>query len=151
MKYLTFCILALCSFTQVSGQVDYSDAQHEDPLYRLENKEFKGSVILTLDTLIQENYYKHLIKNKKDEGIEGYRIRIFSDNGHGAKEAQTKVKANFLSQYPDINTHNRYEGSYYKIYVGDFRTKREAMKMLETIKKNFPDAFIVEDKIIIEE
>ncbi|MDA3821428.1 MAG: SPOR domain-containing protein, partial [Bacteroidales bacterium] len=102
-------------------------------------------------TLIQYNYYKHIVQNSKDIGVEGYRIRIFSDIGHGAKERQQRIRAKFLSLYPEIQTYPPYEGSYYKIYVGDFRTKRDALKVLEIIIKDFPDAFIVEDKIVIEE
>ena len=122
-----------------------------DPLSRLQQMEISGDVIITLDSLILENYNKHLIQNSRNRGVSGYRIRIFSDNGHGAKEQQKRVRADFLSLHPDIETYYRYEGSYYKIYVGDFRTRREALKVLNRISGDFHDAFIVEDNIVIED
>lgn len=133
------------------GQKTYTSARSVDALTSLKQKELTGGVVLSLDTLIVENYNKHLIQNSKNRGIEGYRIRIFSDNGQGANESQKRVKARFLSLFPDIHIYDRYEGSYYKIYVGDFRTKRDALKILETIKRRFPDAFIIDNRIIIEE
>lgn len=126
-------------------------AQPKDAMERLENKELEGIIMLQMDSLILENYNKHLVQNNKNRGVSGYRIRIFSDNGMGAKEDQKRVRAEFLSLFPGIPTYYPYEGSYYKIYVGDFRTKRDALKILDKIRRKFPDAFIVEDSIIIEE
>lgn len=147
MRFIVLIAVILTVGTAVAGQ----SRKSTDALGRLQQKEMSGDVILTLDPLILENYNKHLVQNSKNRGVEGFRIRIFSDNGQGAKEHQKRVRAKFLSLHPEIQTYNRYEGSFYKIYVGDFRTKRDALRILSTIKEDFPDAFIVEDNIIIEE
>ena len=147
MRFIITGTILLFTSILVSGQ----GGSAYDPLGRLRVREMSGNITMTIDSLIVENYNKHLIQNRKNIGVEGYRIRIFSDNGHGALESQKRVKANFLSLYPEIPTYNKYEGSYYKIYIGDFRTKRDALKTLDAIRRNFPDAFIVEDKIVIEE
>lgn len=147
MRFIVLIAIILTAGTAVAGQ----SSNAADALSRLQQKEMSGVIILTLDPHIQANYNKHLVQNSRNRGIAGYRIRIFSDNGQGAKEHQKRVRANFLSLYSEIPTYSRYEGSYYKIYVGDFRTKRDALKVLGTIKKNFPDAFIVDDNIVIEE
>lgn len=147
MRFIVLITIMLTAGTAVAGQ----SSNAADALSRLQQKEISGDIILTLDPLIQENYNKHLVQNSRNRGIAGFRIRIFSDNGRGAKEHQMRVMASFLSLHPGIPTYNRYEGSFYKIYVGDFRTKRDALKILGTIKKDFPDAFIVDDNIVIEE
>ncbi len=147
MRFIIFIAIILTVNPTVAGQ----GRREADPLSRLRQMEMTGDVVITMDSLILENYNKHLIQNSRNRGISGYRIRIFSDNGHGAKEHQRRVKASFLSTYPDIKTYDRYEGSYYKIYVGDFRTRREALKVLNRIKSDFHDAFIVEDNIVIED
>lgn len=144
---IVFISFSLLSYAQ-SGRSNYKS---NDALERIKHKEVDGKVSIWLDSLVEENYNKHLVQNKKQSGVRGYRIRIFSDNGYGAKENQRRARAQFLSLFPDIPTYYPYEGSYYKIYVGDFRTKRDALKELEKIRKEFPDAFIVEDNIIIED
>ncbi len=149
--YTLLSILSIFYSTCVSGQSYSYSGDAMDAYNRLKQKELTGEVIITMDSLVLNNYNKHLVYNGKHRGVEGYRIRIFSDNGYGAKEKQLRVRANFLSLYPEIKTYSRYEGSYYKIYVGDFRTKRDALKILNMIKKKFPDGFIVEDTIEIEE
>jgi hypothetical protein len=147
MKFLILFIMMIPGSFTATGQSGHT----HDPVNRLKQKEINGTVILEMDSLIFDNYRKHLIQNSRNRGVEGYRIRIFSDNGHGAKENQMRVRASFLSLFPEIPTYYRYEGSYYKIYVGDFRTKRDALKTLAVISKDFPDAFIVEDKIVLKD
>ncbi len=134
------------SYSQRSGKT----VRQADVLESLKEKEANGRMSIYLDTLLEENYKKHLVKNSQTMGIAGYRIRIFSDNGRGAKDNQKRTRANFLSLFTHVDAYSRYEGSYYKIYVGDFRTKSEAIVLLNRIKRDFPDAFVVEDNIEIE-
>lgn len=147
IKVIFLSFVLVMARLMVCGQ----EVDAEDALGRLQQKEFSGKVNIILDSLILENYNKHLVSNSRNRGVEGFRIRIFSDNGQGAKDNQLRVSARFLSLFPDIPVYYRYEGSYYKIYIGDFRTKRDALKGLNMIRKKFPDAFIVEDKITIRE
>ncbi len=105
-------------------------------------------VKLEMDTLLVSNYYKLLNSNKSSSGIPGYRIRIFSESGVGAKEEQQRVKARFLTLYPEIDAYNRYDEPFFKIYVGDCRTRSEALKLIDRIERNFPNTFIVDDFIV---
>jgi hypothetical protein len=152
MKLKVFTILLLLahcifSYSQGGGRT----VRQNDVFESLKDKEGNGQMTITLDSLLEENYKKHMVKNSQNMGIAGYRIRIFSDNGRGAKDKQKRTRVNFLSLFRDVDAYPKYEGSYYKVYVGDFRTKSQAILCLERIKKEFPDAFVVEDNIVIEE
>ena len=152
MKLKVFTILFLLTHCISSySQKGSRAARQDDVLESLKEKEAKGQMTIYLDTLLEANYNKHLVKNSQTIGIAGYRIRIFSDSGRGAKDRQKRVRASFLSHFPDVDAYSRYEGSYYKIYVGDFRSKNKAILLLKRVKKEFPDAFIVEDNIVIDE
>lgn len=152
MKLKVFFILfALFTSLSAFAQRGRTQVRQDDVLQSLRTKEVTGQVSIYLDSLLEENYKKHLVSNSKNQGIAGFRVRIFSDTGRGAKDNQKRVRAQFLSLYTDVDAYSRYEGSYYKIYVGDYRTKNEAILLLERIRKNFPDAFVVEDNIVIEE
>lgn len=152
MNVRVISILCILSMGVSSyAQSRRTQVRQNDVLESLREKGDNGQVSIYLDSLLEENYNKHLVSNSKTRGIAGYRVRIFSDTGRGAKDNQKRVRASFLSLYPDIDTYSMYEGSYFKIYVGDYRTKNEAVLLLERIKENFPDAFVVEDNIVIEE
>ena len=65
----------------------------------------------------------------------------------GAKQEQQKVRARFLSLYPGLDAYNRYDEPYFKVYVGDCRTKSEALKLKDMIEGNFPNSFVMPSEI----
>ena len=89
----------------------------------------------------------HIEKNTKINGIAGYRIEIFFSPENDAFEKAKQKKIEFLSLYPNITVHIKYDAPYFRVRVGDFRTKNEALKLYTKIKRNYPVAFIVADNI----
>ena len=53
----------------------------------------------------------------------------------------------FESKYHDVKAYRTYANPYFKVTVGDFRTKSEAMDLLSRIKREFPTAFVVKESI----
>lgn len=88
----------------------------------------------------------HLAANP-ERGLSGYRIRIFFDNKQTARAESEVVLKKFESLYHDVVAYRTYANPYFKVTVGDFRTKSEAMAHLDGIKKNFPSAFVVKENI----
>jgi hypothetical protein len=107
----------------------------------------RDRVNIEVDSLLMANYDKLIARNMKSSGVPGYRIRIYSESGIGAKKEQQQVRARFLSLYPGLDAYNRYDEPYFKIFVGDCRTRSEALQLLDRIEKNFPNSFIREDYI----
>lgn len=124
--------------------------KHPDPYQQFKEAGERGEVHLETDSLLEANYYKLRLQNSQQKGVPGYRIRIFSDSGLGAKEEQQKVRARFLTLFPDIDAYNKYDEPYFKVYVGDCRTQSEALKLYDRIKESFPNAIRVDDNINIQ-
>ncbi len=76
--------------------------------------------------------------------LKGYRIQIFSGT---KKQPARQIRGRFIQQYKYVNAHEIYQQPYYKIRVGDFVTKLEALKFLKEISPQFPNSFIVQDDI----
>ena len=143
-------ILLLISLLCSAGMIWAQGGQHGNQVDILQDllEESSGDQIhITVDSLLVANYNKLISKNMKSSGISGYRIRIYSESGIGANQDQQPVRARFLSLYPGIDAYNRYDEPYFKIFVGDCRTRSEALKLLDMIEKNFPNSFIREDYI----
>ncbi|OFY93877.1 MAG: hypothetical protein A3K10_02810 [Bacteroidetes bacterium RIFCSPLOWO2_12_FULL_31_6] len=85
---------------------------------------------------------------KSSYTLSGYRIQIFSDN---KKQPARDEKAKFLSLYTSVKAHEVYQQPFFKIRVGDFRTKLEAYKFQKEIQLQFPNCFIVKDEIEVEQ
>lgn len=145
-RSLLFIVCFSFSLTLVMAQGDQTGTQG-DVLQTLLEGGSDDQVTVELDSQLVSNYNKLIAKNMKSSGIPGYRIRIYSESGIGAKKDQQQVRARFLSLYPGLDAYNRYDEPFFKVYVGDCRTKSEALKLNDIIKKDFPNPIIVPDFI----
>ena len=141
-----FLVIMLCSAGLLQAQGVQGGPQG-DILRELLEEGPGDRVYIEMDSLIMENYDKLISRNMQSSGVPGYRIRIYSKSGIGAKQEQQQVRAKFLSLYPGIDAYNRYDEPYFKIYVGDCRTKSDALKLQDRIRREFPNSFITEDQI----
>lgn len=79
--------------------------------------------------------------------LSGYRVRIFFDNKQTARVESEETLRKFESMYHDVVAYRTYANPYFKVTVGDFRTRSEAVRLLERIKGAFPSAFVVKENI----
>ena len=89
---------------------------------------------------------QHMVSNAK-RTLSGYRVRIFFDNKQSARTESEKTLRQFRELYPGVTAYHIYANPYFKVTVGDFRTKSEAMALLTRIKGAFPSAFVVRENI----
>ena len=89
---------------------------------------------------------KQVASNSK-RTVSGYRVRIFFDNRQTARVESEETLKRFESIYHDVKAYRTYANPYFKVTVGDFRTKSEAMELLSSIKGTFPSAFVVKENI----
>lgn len=105
-----------------------------------------------LDTLINRyillNKKMFFVKENNYYGMSGFRIQIYASSNRNAREESNKAMADFINKFPDIKSYPVYQDpGYFKIRVGDFRTRTEATKLFLIISKEFPDSYIVPDII----
>jgi hypothetical protein len=93
-----------------------------------------------LDSLVKKN----IETNKSANGIQGYRVQIFF--GSERKQAQD-AKTKLLQLMPDEEVYLIYQQPYFKVRVGDYRTKMEAEAVYRKLLHEFDKLFIVPDKI----
>ena len=86
--------------------------------------------------------YENILKAKN--GVDGWRVQLLFK----AKQKEImQLKIDFINLYPKIPAYLEYNDPYYKIRVGDFRTKLEAIKIKHQISKHFPGAYPVPEII----
>jgi hypothetical protein len=90
----------------------------------------------------------HLQQQKKLNGIRGFRVCIYYNSGQESNKGADQERSRFISRYEDINSYKSFEYPFFKVYVGDFRTKSEALKFLQRIQYDYPNAFIRGDIMI---
>ena len=105
-----------------------------------------GKLVIDQTQAVQKAMSTHISRNASRRQS-GYRIRIFFDNKQNARVMSEKVAAGFKAQHPGVSVYRDYENPYFKVTVGDFRTKEDARKFLNSIKGSYPSGFIVRERI----
>ncbi len=89
----------------------------------------------------------HIRRNQQGGKMEGFRVEIFFSSALNARQKAQSIKNEFLSAYPDVNVYISYVSPDFKVRVGDFRTRNEALKLMKEVQGRFPKAFVVPDLI----
>lgn len=168
LKYILVLTLAAVSAVVVSAQenketvgYDYADSLvyrvvpavdsvlfGADVFSVMPSKSMGGNADVTIrqSQMVQESMAAHVEANKS-RSLTGYRVRIFFDNSQSARVNSSRALDTFTSSFSGIPAYRSYANPYFKVTVGDYRTKAEAMAILPKIKNLFPSAFIVKEKI----
>ena len=105
-----------------------------------------GNIEINRSEAVDKAFKKYL-NNNMSKKLNGFRIRIFFDNKQTARVQSEEVEKLFIETFPQYPVYRTYTNPYFKVAVGDFRTKSEATKVLVKIQRQFPKAFIIKDVI----
>lgn len=139
-----FTLFGIAGYAQSSGR---SDSQTDIYQRIFANRTGNGEIKIVQDEKLDEILVKYIEINSDRNGIPCYWIRIYSGSGHDARERAYQAKGKFLKKYEGIKDKVIYDDPNFKVYVGGYRTKSEALKLLKFIQKDFPTSFIVYDVI----
>ncbi len=112
-----------------------------------QGKEKVGQVRVFQDANLKTILNDYVKEKSQEEGTQGYRVQIFFGTGHHSRNNAYQVRNSFVSKYQDLSVHVIFQEPYFKVRVGDFRNKTEALKVLNLIEPDFEGAFIVKDYI----
>jgi hypothetical protein len=143
MKRFLLFVLSILACRVLFAQVTFSD----DNTQGSNLPEIFETLNINQDPRIDKMLSWHIENNKINNKIDGFRVEIFFSSEFDAKEKALKKKVEFLSIYPENTVHVQYISPNFRVRVGDFRTKNEALKLYKEIKNTYPVAFIVTDEI----
>lgn len=132
MKKTLICIFVVLIYTSLSAQKTNFSIGNNSTIFSDVDVDFLLS--------------KDLEKSKKTDKIPGYRIQIISSN---SKVDVMNERDKVVKQFKTAKDYVVYDQPYYKLRMGDFKTRLEAVKFLEEISPSYPSAFLVKDEIKI--
>ncbi len=86
------------------------------------------------------------VASKDSTEFSGFRIRIYLGSRPTSREESLRALDRFNSKYPYIQAYRSYTTPNFKVSVGNFRTRTDAEFLLNLIKGDFPEAFIVRER-----
>lgn len=107
----------------------------------------QGSVQIIADERVDLLIDKHKYLNRHQPVLDGWRIQIFFEAGVNSKRKATDAQQRFKSLYSNTEAYLSFKEPYYRVRVGDFRTRLEAEGFLQKIKADYPNAFAVSEKV----
>ncbi|MDP2423539.1 MAG: SPOR domain-containing protein [Bacteroidales bacterium] len=107
----------------------------------------QGGVTIIKDERINRLQDYYISVAKKSTTLDGFRVQIFFDSGNQSKRNAMAVREKFLQQYPGIEAYIDFREPFYRIRVGDFRTRLEAEGFRRSISGDYPNGFTVNEKI----
>ena len=86
----------------------------------------------------------------------GYRIQVYSDNHPRlAKSNVSRIASQVSSAFPSMRCYTVYKAPYWRLKVGDFEKREEAVEKLRKMKSKFPnlagDMIVVRDRVNVVE
>jgi len=155
-KIIIIAVFACLSVFYAAAQVDsvaVMEASLDSTLYGKniftvvsETNAGQGTITIDQPSALVSAMSSHKTRNASKQ-INGYRVRIFFDNSRNARTVSEQVSGSFSALYPNVAVYREYENPYFKVTVGNFRTKADATRFLNAIKGQFPSGFIVRERI----
>lgn len=79
--------------------------------------------------------------------ISGYRIRVYFDSDRTSRGKSDLIARTIAKRFPGLGVYRTYDNPNFKVTVGDFRTRDEALRLYQELRKEYPSSFIVKENI----
>lgn len=148
MKRILVILALLTVSIAASAQLDsLTRASMDTTLVGRDIMSLVGSKVSVKQSMPVRAALNNYIRSNSGKKIQGYRIRVFYDNSPQARTRSEGIAAYLRSQYPENGVYRTFEAPNYKVTVGDFRSKEEALKIYMALKGIYPTAYIIKENI----
>lgn len=97
------------------------------------------------DPLISQMMDRFSQMNRSVTTIDGWRVQVLATPDRQQLESARQV---FQYKYPNINVDWVHTNPWYKLYVGAFANKLDAMRLQYLLKRDYPNAYLVKDNTV---
>ena len=105
-----------------------------------------SDIIINQPGSVSDLIERHKQYIKDLETIAGYRVQIFTST---RLSESMKVKSKFEREYKKLSPYIIFSEPSFKVRIGDYTNKIEAYEIMQLLKKDYPEAFIVRAQIKI--
>lgn len=148
MKRILLILALLTVSIAASAQLDsLTRASMDTTLVGRDIMSLVGSKVNVSQSSAVRAALNNYIRSNSGKRIQGYRIRVFYDNSPQARTRSESIAAYVRSQFPENGVYRTFEAPNYKVTVGDFRSKEEALKIYMALKGIYPTAYIIKEYI----
>ena len=117
-------------------------------IFSLIGQKSTGSATVNQSYEIRNALSRHIVANSNTK-MQGYRVRIFFDSDQTARAKSEALAAGFMERYPGIKAYRSHVSPYFKVTVGDFRTRADAQRFASRLLNSgaYQYVFVVKETI----
>lgn len=117
-------------------------------IFSLIGQKSRGTASVSQSDEIRNALARHIEANSNTK-LQGYRVRIFFDSDRTARTKSETIADDFALRYPDIPVYRSHVSPYFKVTVGDFRTRADAQRFASKLTGSgtYPYVFVVKEQI----
>ena len=149
-RFLIIAILTLLPAMMLRAQeyrVDNGSAQVDSTLVGRSVLSVLGSGVSVNQSSAMKSAFDSYVSANASKRVSGYRIRVYYENNQNARNRSEAIARTISGTYPGIGVYRTFESPNFKVCVGDFRTKDEALKLYHALKSSYPTAIILKETI----
>ena len=149
-RFLVILLLVLLPGLALRAQeyrVDSGVTQVDSTLVGRSILSVLGSGVTVNQSRSMRSALDNYVANNASKKLSGFRIRVYFDNGQNARNRSEAIAHAISGSYPGIGVYRTFESPNFKVCVGDFRTKDEALKIYHSLKATYPTAIILKETI----
>jgi len=149
-RLLVLFLLALLPCLALRAQeyrVENGSAQVDSTLVGRSVLSVLGPGVTVNQSRAMRTAFDGYVSNNASKKLSGYRIRVYFDNGQSARARSESIARSISNAFPGIGVYRTFESPNFKVCVGDFRTKDEALKVYHSLKATYPTAIILKETI----
>lgn len=103
-----------------------------------------GRVEVVADPRLEKMEQSFIKNNKRDQENDGFRIQVSQAT---ERAGILKMQADLTKKYPEMKWYVEFQQPYFRLRAGDFRNRFEALGSVALLKKEFPQAYLVADRV----
>ena len=103
-----------------------------------------GTIKVQADPKLESLIERQVRANEIKQTMPGYRVQLY---GGLVRNTANETRNEFAKTRPEIPSYLIYQQPNFKVRVGDFKSRLEALKLHEEIKAYFPSSFVVKDDV----
>ena len=149
-KLLIIAILALLPGMMLRAQeyrVESGSSRVDSTLLGQNVLSVLGAGVTVNQSTAMKSAFDSYVSANASKKVSGYRIRVYYENSQNARNRSESIARSISGTYPGIGVYRTFESPNFKVCVGDFRTKDEALKLYHALKSSYPTAIILKETI----
>ena len=149
-RFLIIAILALLPAMMLRAQeyrVESGSSRVDSTLLGQNVLSVLGAGVTVNQSTAMKSAFDSYVSANASKKVSGYRIRVYYENSQNARNRSESIARTISGTYPGIGVYRTFESPNFKVCVGDFRTKDEALKLYHALKSSYPTAIILKETI----